>query len=162
MSQTEYLTARQEIIQTVQRIFIHTDSRNWEEVKNQFSDQVLLDYTSMVGGSPSTHTPQAIVDSWKGLLPGFEHTQHDLSNFEVSIRRDEADVSHYGTAWHYLPNEEGGDVWKVVGTYDHHLVKRNERWKVDQMRFNLKFMDGNVDLPRFARERLSEHSSNQN
>lgn len=162
MSKTEYLTARQEIIETVQRIFINTDNRNWDQVKKQFAGQVLLDYTSMAGGEPSTLTPQTIVHLWKELLPGFEQTQHTLSNFEVAIHGDEATVSHYGTAWHYLRNEDGDDVWMVVGMYNHHLLKRNELWKVDQMRFTFKFMDGNADLPRLARERLSKESSNQN
>ena len=65
-------TIRNEVIQTVQTIFIHTDERNWDLVKGQFAGSVLLDYTSLSGGNPSTLTPQAIVDSWKGLLPGFK------------------------------------------------------------------------------------------
>lgn len=159
---TEQSSERNAIIQTLQNIFIDTDNRNWEQVKAQFADQVLLDYTSMSGGEPSEITPQDIVDSWKGLLPGFKSTQHALSNFQVTIADDEADVFHYGTAWHHLPNEEGEDVWTVVGTYEHHLVKIDGLWKVDRMRFNLKFTDGNGDLPRLAQNRISEKPADEN
>jgi hypothetical protein len=37
-------------IETVNKLFIGVDERNWELVSNVFADKVLLDYTSMAGG----------------------------------------------------------------------------------------------------------------
>ncbi|MEM7346612.1 MAG: hypothetical protein AAF485_20405 [Chloroflexota bacterium] len=58
-------------------------------------------------------------------------------------------------AHHYLPNDKGGPLWVVVGTYDLHLMKNEGACKIDQLRFNLKFMDGNTDLPGLAQEKAS-------
>ncbi len=138
----------------VTKVFVATDSRDWESVEEAFDKQVLLDYTSMAGGEPSQLTPSQITDSWKTILPGFDHTHHALSNFSVSVGDSEATVTHYGNADHFIDLNNAEDVWTVVGTYDHHLVKTAAGWKIDQMKFNLKYMDGNMDLPRIAQGRV--------
>lgn len=139
-------------------IFVGTDARDWQRVKGPFSDQVLLDYTAMAGGEPATLSPDQIVTSWQAVLPGFDKTHHQLGNFVVSLSGDEATVFCYGTATHYLPQPDGRNVWTVVGTYDFHLIRRNSHWKADRMRFNLKYQDGNTDLPTQAAERVRQHA----
>ena len=138
----------------VTKVFVATDSKDWENVEAAFNEQVLLDYTSMAGGEPASLTPNQITDSWKSILPGFDHTHHALSNFNVDVEGMEATVSHYGNAEHFIDLDHSEDVWTVVGTYDHHLVKTASGWKIDEMKFNLKYMDGNMDLPRIAQERV--------
>ncbi len=138
----------------VTQVFVATDNRDWKSVEEAFNNQVLLDYTSMAGGEPSQLTPIQITDSWKTILPGFDHTHHALSNFNVDVTDKEATVTHYGNAEHFIDLENAEDVWTVVGTYDHHLIKTSKGWKIDRMKFNLKYMDGNMDLPRIAQERV--------
>ena len=138
----------------VTQVFVATDNRDWKKVEDAFENQVLLDYTSMAGGEPAKLTPSQITSSWKNVLPGFDHTHHALSNFKVIVNKEEATVTHYGNADHFIDLKNAKDVWTVVGTYDHHLVKTADGWKIDQMKFNLKYMDGNMDLPRIAQERV--------
>ena len=45
-------------------------------------------------------------------------------------------------------------VWTVNGTYDFHLSQIANKWVVDQMKFNLTEMTGNMDLPRLAQEKV--------
>lgn len=146
------------IQKTVIDIFVGTDERDWQRVKRAFADQVLLDYTSMAGGQPAPLSPDQIVTSWQAVLPGFEKTHHQLGNFECTISGDEATAFCYGTATHYLPQPDGRNVWTVVGTYDFHLIRRDNHWKADRMRFNLKYQDGNTDLPTQATSRVKEHA----
>lgn len=142
------------IVATVTSIFIGTDEHDWLRVARSFTDQVVLDYTSMAGGQPAALTPAQIVTTWRNLLPGFAHTHHQLGNFDVQVLgAHEATAFCYGTATHYLPQPTGGNLWTVVGTYTCHLVRAGETWRVDQLKFNLKYQDGNLDLPRFAAER---------
>ncbi len=96
------------------------------------------------------------MSGWQQVLPGFEHTHHAISNFQIQIEGDKATVKHYGTADHYLPNDEGGSLWVVVGTYDHQLKKVQGKWRIEQLTFNLKFIDGNNDLPRLAQEKVQQ------
>jgi hypothetical protein len=146
---------RQEVVNAVNGIFANTDERNWDGVAALFSDQVVLDYASMTGGEPEELTPQQIIDSWKGILPGFEATHHQVGNHRVKIQGNQADVFCYGTATHYLPNDKGSHVWTVVGTYDFHLLRSGDAWKVSKMKFNFKYQDGNTQLPTLAQEKAA-------
>ena len=152
---TKMLSDQHDIINTVQQIFIQTDERNWDRVAACFADPLQLDYTSMNGGEPARMSPQQVIESWQGVLPGFEATQHSISNFQVNVTGDKAMVKCYGTAVHYLPTEDGPDTWTVVGTYDFHLVKSNDQWKADHMKFNFKFMEGNQNLPTLAQQQVA-------
>jgi hypothetical protein len=64
----------------------------------------------------------------------------------VTIREDDAEVFCYGIALHYLPNRSGQNTKRFVGSYDLHLQKQQESWRIDRFRFKLKFIDGNMNL----------------
>ncbi|HNV47748.1 MAG TPA: nuclear transport factor 2 family protein [Spirochaetota bacterium] len=144
---------RTQIEETVNGLFIGVDERDWTRVKNTMSGTVLLDYTSMAGGKPATLAPDAIIDSWKGILPGFDATHHQLGNFVVTRKADAVMVFCYGTATHYLKNKSNNNVWAVVGTYEFVLKKVEGLWKISSMKFDLKYIDGNTSLPSLAMDR---------
>ena len=148
----QQLIDRNEIVDTVNQIAVNADRRNWQGLIASLADEVLLDYAAMLGGEPSKLTPQEIAKAWRGLLTGFEMTQHTVTNHKVTIKGNEAEVFSYVTAVHYFPNESGKDTWTVVGYYNHHLVKTSLGWKVDQIRFTPTLIEGNADLPRLAKE----------
>ena len=141
------------ITETVNRLFIAVDRRDWKTVAAIFDDAVLLDYSSMAGGEAESLRADQIIEAWKGFLPGFDQTHHQLSNFIVESDDRSAHVFCYGTATHFLENESGSNVWTVVGSYDLDLVKKG-RWRLSGMKFNMKYIDGNTDLPKLARDRL--------
>jgi hypothetical protein len=140
--------------ETVNQLFISVDNRDWETVKVTLNDTVFLDYTSMAGGQPANLTSGQIIDSWKGLLPGFNATHHQLGNYLIETDHDFARVFCYVTATHYLENESGKNIWTVVGSYDLVLKVVNKSWRITNMKFNLKYIDGNNDLPKMAQEKL--------
>lgn len=140
--------------EVVTRLFVSTDQRLWNEVNAAFHSKVLLDYSSM-NGQPATELgPQQIIDAWKGILPGFELTHHQLGNFITHIDGQNASVFCYGTAHHYLADEDG-HLWTVVGSYDFDLVQdKQKNWKISSMKFNFKFQNGNTSLPEKAMNAL--------
>ncbi|HWK07799.1 MAG TPA: nuclear transport factor 2 family protein [Puia sp.] len=135
------------IIETVQTIFIGADERDWEVCGSALAETVHLDYTSLAGGEPADLPAEKILESWKAFLPKFKATHHQLGNFVVHEESDSATVFFYGTATHYFPNESGRNIWTVVGTYDAKLEKRGADWKVRALKLNLKYVDGNTELP---------------
>lgn len=135
------------IIETVQSIFIGADERDWERSRAAFAGQVHLDYTSLAGGEPADLPADTIIESWKGFLPRFKATHHQLGNFNVTLQDGLADVFFYGTATHYFPNESGQNIWTVVGTYEARLEKQGADWKCNSLKFHLKYTDGNTALP---------------
>jgi hypothetical protein len=149
----------QHVTATVNKLFITVDNRDWENVKLILSDTVLLDYTSMAGGQPATLTSSQIIDSWKSILPGFDKTHHQLGNYLFETDSDLVKVFCYGTATHYLANESNNNIWTVVGSYDLELKGINNTWRITKMKFNLKYMDGNNDLPKLAQERMKKYAA---
>lgn len=143
----------QNIIETVQNIFIGADERQWQLCIDAFSETVHVDYTSLAGGEPADVQAADLVTAWRGVLPGFQATHHQLGNFSVKHTGNSADVFFYGTATHFLPNDSGSNIWTTVGTYNAHLEKTGEAWKVTSLKFNLKYQDGNLSLPALAQQR---------
>ena len=105
----------------------------------------------MVGGEPSKLTPQQIADAWEKGLDGLKAIHHQAGNYDVSLKADEADVFCYGIATHYLPNATGQNSRMFVGSYNFHLIKISEAWKINHFKYNLKYIDGNVDLHKYAK-----------
>ncbi len=137
-----------DILDVVNRLFISTDNRDWNAVEGCFAEQVLFDQTSMTGGEPVVQTPSQISAGWeKGLKP-LRAIHHQTGNFIVTRRERDADVFCYGIAFHYLPNPTGRNTRTFVGSYDFHLARGEDGWRIDRFRFNLKFIDGNPDLER--------------
>ncbi len=154
----EYLIDKNEVIDKVNDIVISADKKDWNSIIDCFADEVLLDYTSLTGGEPSTLKPEKIVEAWKELLPGFKITQHSVTNHQVQIEGDEASCFSYINAVHYLPNDSGEDLWIVMGHFEHHLLKMENQWKVDKMKLIVTYIGGNKDLPELARENASKMS----
>ena len=140
----------------VKLLFLYTDEREWDKLKDVFAETFILDYESMNGKPPKKMTPNELVESWRGLLPGFEFTHHQLGNIITEIKKNKAHVLCYGTATHYIQDYEE-PVWNVVGTYDLEIIEENGTLKVDKMRFNYKYATGNLSLPDIAKERLNQN-----
>ena len=146
------------ITETVTNIFVGADERDWPMIKEAFDSKILLDYSSLTGQPAATLSADDIIASWKKVFPGFKNTHHQLGNFKVTQTEKEATVFCYGTATHYLPNDTHQDTWTVVGTYNFHLVHKNGQWKVDLMKMNFKYQEGNTSLPQMAIEKATQLS----
>jgi hypothetical protein len=136
------------IIQTITGIFNGADERNWEKVQDSFTDNVLLDYSSMNGSPATVISSEKVIEGWKGFLPGFDMTHHQVSDFKVDHKNDIAQVHFFGKADHYISK----DSWTVEGTYDIELVKAGDKWKVTKFKFNLQKQSGDTGLPQKAAE----------
>jgi hypothetical protein len=140
----------EKIIETISAVFIGADERDWEKVKGAMAENVLLDYASL-SGSPATFLPSGqIIETWKGFLPGFDSTHHQLSDFRISGQGDTANVHCNGKADHFID----GDRWTVEGTYDADVSKINDHWLITLLKFNLSKQSGDTNLPARAVERL--------
>src|ERR1700722_1656848 len=87
------------------RLLAGADKRDWRQVESTMDDKVLLDYTSMAGGTPTWLTPRQITDAWAAFLPGFERTNHQLSGFEIKEGPDSSTVHYQGKAEHFIGKE---------------------------------------------------------
>jgi hypothetical protein len=142
----EYLIEKDKIINVINKLFIQTDSRGWDNVKKCFADKVHFDMTSLGGGEPVTLTPQEIVDSWEAGLKSLEAIHHQTGNYKVDVKNNEAIAFCYGIALHHKKTKSGNNTRTFVGSYNFHLIKRENNWLIDSFKFNMKFLDGNPEL----------------
>jgi hypothetical protein len=140
------LFERELVKEVVTRLFVYTDDRNWSGVRECLADRVHYDIESMTGDQPKTLPAAIIITGWEAGLEALDAIHHQIGNLLVSVGEGSASVFCYGIASHYLPNATGQNTRTFVGSYDLHLVKMNDEWKIDRFRFILKYIDGNPDL----------------
>ena len=142
------VVAEQRITDCIVRLFVATDARDWAGVRACLTERVHFDMTSVVGGEPAVVPADQIVAGWTSGLAPIDSVHHQVGNFRITVRGDEADAFCYGIALHYRRTASGRNTRTFVGSYDFKLVNDDETWRIRAFRFNLKFLDGNVELER--------------
>lgn len=141
------LGTRQEVEDTVIRLFVATDARDWATLEGCFTEPLVLDMTSMVGGQPATLTPREVSAAWAQGFQPLDHVHHQVGNLQTSLSGDSATVKCHGVAFHHRANiTEALKTRVFVGTYTFELQRREGRWRVSHLTFHLKFIDGNLAL----------------
>jgi hypothetical protein len=96
--------------------------------------------TSLAGGDAVEMSPEAIAEAWAEGLEPVEAVHHQTGNYAIEVNGDAATVSCYGTTTHYRPEQEKRLTY-YVGSYDLHLVRVDNGWKIDRFRFNAKYVE---------------------
>ena len=146
MSELETIVDQTKIIETINRLFIGTDNRDWALVRNCFAPSVLFDMSSLGAGEPKHLTPDDIISAWDTGLKPLKAIHHQTGNYLVDVNGTKAEAFCYGIASHYLPNKSNNNTRTFVGSYEFELLKNSGGWRIATFKFNLKYIDGNPDL----------------
>ena len=139
-------TVKEQIIEIVHKLFIYTDNQEWKKLQKEvFSELVDFDMSSL-GGEISKKSSIDICNEWKQGFEGIDSINHLAGNHLVKINNNSAEVFIYATATHFKESAIKGNTREFVGSYNLHLVKNTEQWKIDKFKYNLKYMTGNLDL----------------
>jgi len=149
------LEDKYQIEETAKRLVYAIDTHQWALAKEQFCDEVTLDYTSLFGGEAEVLPSRVIIERWSSFLPKLKVTQHTLSNFLVEVKGQEATCHSYVDGFHYLPNNEGDDFWNVKGAYVQRLVRISDQWKISHMKLVAVYQSGNRRLLEIAQSMSS-------
>ena len=137
---------KEEIIEVVNKLFVYTDHKEWNKLKEEvFTDVVDFDMSSL-GGEVAKKTSNQICEEWDKGFEGLDAVNHLAGNYIVEINNNEAIVFVYVTATHFKNSAVNGKTREFVGSYNLHLVKTGERWKIDSFKYNLKYVTGNLEL----------------
>jgi hypothetical protein len=139
------LVERSRISEVITSLFVSTDRRDWVSVRACFASEVLFDMSSLGAGAPARTSPEAIAAGWEAGLKPIEQIHHQIGNLSIYLDGPQATASCYGIAYHYRRTQSGRNVRVFVGSYDFHLVLERQ-WRINLIRFNLKFIDGNAAL----------------
>jgi hypothetical protein len=140
------LLVKDRIIDVLNTLFISTDNGDWAAVRGCFAPTVHFDMSSMPGGEERQISPDQITAGWEEGLGSLQAVHHQVGNYQIEVGKDDVTAFCYGIANHYKKNASGRNTRTFVGSYDFHLIHDGVSWKIDSFRFNLKYMDGNLDL----------------
>jgi hypothetical protein len=143
------------VISVVSSIPLAVDLANYPLAESAFAPKVVIDYTSLWGGTPNTMTPAELMNAWRGIVPGFDATWHELSDVRASVSGSTAIATAAVDGRHWL----GHALWRPIGTYEWELEKRNGQWKVTRMVFKMTREIGDRGLAALAMERAKMATS---
>lgn len=129
---------RMRIADVITGIGLYADLRQWDTVGTLLADRVTTDYVSVFGGEPTTAPRAGVLDQWRATLGGFDATQHQISNVQISPTDGGATALSHVRAIHLY----GGRQWTVGGVYTHELVKADGAWQVTFMGIRMLYEDG--------------------
>ena len=133
---------RTEITNVVNRIAILTDLRDWEGVRQCFTDRVTVDYTSLMGGQPESIAADALVQSWESFFTStFKTTQHLLGTQVITVPGDTATCLSQFQARHIVLDPTKG-VWTLGGHYSHDLANTAAGWRVRGIKLTWTWEEG--------------------
>jgi len=152
----KWLKDRADIQDVVHRYPTGIDTRDWKLFRSIFADQLVMDFSSYSGGPVQHLSGDEWVAQCEALHPGFDATQHVLSNFVIDLAGDRATVTVYMKAEHFIANTEGENYHTLGGYYVHQLERGADGWKIHATTLNVTWSRGNRDVYRLAMERVAQ------
>ena len=137
------LAEQEQVKQSVVTMVNAIDNKQWELASAQFKDRVFVDYSSLSGQPGGETDASQLVGGWRDLLARVD-TLHQLSNFDVVINGDRAQVSSHVYASHQAEGIEG--YWDAYGRYQHELERIDGAWKIASMTLIMHGQKGNTDF----------------
>ena len=142
----ENFTRREEIIETVNKLFVYADHQRWDDLMDEvFAEKVHLNMSSM-GGPNEYLTAKAICDMWEAGFEGIDQINHLAGNHLVRIDGNSAEVFCYATATHFKAAATQGTTREFVGSYDMKLSMTEAGWRIHALTYNMKYIQGNKEL----------------
>ena len=146
----------QEIQHRIATMLNAIDLLDWSTVRTAFAPTVAVDYTSLFGGSAETLAVDTLLERFRGLLPGFDATQHLIGPVMVTEHAGGTVTAEaQARGYHHVAGAEGGAVWMAAGRYRFPMERRDGVWKIGGITFQLSYQDGNLGMPRIARARVA-------
>lgn len=142
----EKYSQRDLIVEVVNKLFVYTDSHQWDKIQKEvFTNNVHFDMSSL-GGLNEVTTAKNICEIWRTGFAGIDSVNHLAGNYIIDINSDNATVFAYATATHYKKSAKNGTTREFVGTYDLHLMNTENRWRIDKFKYTLKYANGNLEF----------------
>ena len=140
-------TLREQIIETVNKLFVYTDNQEWPKLQDQvFTAQVELDMVSMGAKGPEIVTSREICYRWEKAFAELDAVHHQAGNYIVETDGSQSIVQAHAIAIHYRAAAKKEKTREYVGSYEIHLLNLPSGWRIHRFKFNLKYSKGNLSL----------------
>ncbi len=143
---------RADVANAIYEFFEAVDAQDWPALRAAMTSPIHIDYSSMGGGAPAGLSAETVVEGWAQLLPGFDHTHHQLGQLHITVDGSAGAVRAYVVGVHLIGDRD----WTVVGTYDMTWTESAGRPQLSSLRLNFKYQTGDSALPDEARARVAD------
>ena len=154
----EQLRDRIAITDVVNSMGTLADLGQYDRLQQLFTDEVTVDYTSLFPGEVQNISSEQLMTQWQSTLPGFDATQHMITNHQIEVNGDEATAVAYVRAAHKL----GDAMWVVGGYYVDELVRTDEGWKLQAIQYNALYEEGDRSLVEQAAAKVANQNNQNN
>jgi SnoaL-like domain len=137
------------------RLLHAVDDVDWDEVRACFTDELHTDYTELFGGEPETLPADELVERWKGVMPGFDATQHMTGPCLLEERDGGLVAQTHVRGYHWIGSGDDAAVWAVHGHYVVPLERTADDWRIAGITLRVFHQEGDTGLPAKAAERAA-------
>ncbi|KAI1075026.1 hypothetical protein F5B20DRAFT_561532 [Whalleya microplaca] len=157
-----YLLDRANVHDTVTKNTLYYDIGSFEGlIKEVYAPQVVIDYTSLLGGQPVETTNSEWAKSLEPMMSSYDGTQHVVTGLLIELpqpvkgatRPDKCTVVANVNAHLYRKEAKGGPIMHNGGRYKLDLVRLPELeekgenpWRVSKQVTTASWLDGNFDV----------------
>lgn len=148
----EWLKNKVEIENTILNYATAADFRDWSLLRSILADRLDIDFTSL-GGPATNLTAEEYITQVQGLIPGFDTTQHQFTNFNIRITENKADTTVYMQAEHFILSDGEQLSRAVGGFYNHKLEQIQGCWKITGLKLTQTWNRGDIRAFELAAKR---------
>ncbi|AFD05435.1 nuclear transport factor 2 family protein [Solitalea canadensis] len=142
------MTEREQLIELSNKLFIYTDYKEWQKLKEEVfvEGDIFIDMTSTGAGTAAKMTVDMVCSLWNVGFEGIDAVHHQSGNFLVTLNNNEAAIYCYAIASHYKAAATEGKTREFVGSYNIGCEKTAAGWRINSFKYNLKYINGNIDF----------------
>lgn len=144
-TRVQRLEDRNAIIDLVINYAALIDKGDWVGFEAVLTDPVFVDFSE--AGVPAAEFPRAQFLAFAAQgLDGWTARQHISPNHQVVFDDSDPDAAichSYMYAQHYKKDAPGGDFYLMRGSYDNHVVRTGQGWKISRLIQHISWVEGN-------------------
>ena len=120
------------------------DTKDFKLLRECYDDVIAIDFS---GHDPTLVNDNMKADEWvagtESIIKGLKSTQHQMTNFLITVDGDTAEAIVYLRAMHYLPNNLGDNSVECGGYYRNKYIRKPDGWKIKKVNLNYLWWSGN-------------------
>jgi hypothetical protein len=129
------------------------DNRDWALYRTIFTDRVAIDFSSYNGQPATDMTADEWVAGIQPLFRGLAATQHSMTNPRVTVDGDEATLTMYMQAEHFLDHDDPTAWFTIGGYYTDQIRRTRGRWRISGVTLTVFWRRGRAEIMVTAAER---------
>lgn len=137
------ISDRLEIQDVVHQLVRGFDRRDWTSVEHVLADEVLTDYTAMLGGTAVTRTAKEQVRFYRDHLEHLDATLHAATTILVDLDGNEATATVNILTWLRREAAADGPMWSNGAAGEIWLQRTDGRCRISRVTVRPAWAEGN-------------------